>query len=191
MPFEMAHFWGGSLNFACILKNISGANESFINIIAPNVVENGKGNSVRGRLFAKYSAYPKATLGWLDTNGNDISHLINKRFFDIPNEKFAEIRVAEADFGNYTVYARNNRTQKEKLISLIPVIGNFAVNITTYKSDKGFIVACESSGDPMPKVSIAFCYDYPLCQPAQNADAVSNISSTSFVFEMPLPNFHR
>lgn len=161
-----------------IFKNILGVSESFINIIAPNVVENGKGNSVRGRLFAKYSAYPKPSIEWRDANGNDISHLINKRFSDIPNEKFSEIRVADDDFGNYTVYAHNNRARKEKIISLIPVIGNIALNITTYKSDKGFIVACESQGDPMPKVSIAFCYDYPLCQPAQNADAVSNINST-------------
>lgn len=147
----------------------SGARDSFLNIIAPNVVEL-EDYPKRTHIVAKYSGYPMPNVTWRDTHGKDILMDGKKPYFAVIDDqnRFTRISFDDSDgmsveFGNYSLYAFNSRMQKEELILLTYSPKKPTISISYEKNGDEIEVRCIVQGKPKSQITLEACNEANTC----------------------------
>lgn len=147
----------------------SGARDSFLNIIAPNIVEL-EDYPKRTHIVAKYSGYPMPNVTWRDTHGKDILMDGKKPYFAVIDDQnqFTRISFDDSDgmsveFGNYSLYAFNSRMQKEELILLTYSPKMPTISISYEKNGDEIEVRCIVQGKPKSQITLEACNEANTC----------------------------
>lgn len=129
------------MKFDC--ETFTGADDSFINFIAPSNEFTIDSNQPDARIFVKYWGYPNPTVVWRDTHGNKVPGSATQNdgqprkfetLFDA-DENLTILRILQPtvkDSGNYTLCANNSRIERNQTFQLL-VKGMLYANIRSLK----------------------------------------------------------